>query len=235
MAKPVTEFRFPAAQLYRESLLVGDEFAKTVNHGPKNPQPIKIVDAAGQEHLGELHKEYKVLSGVGEIFQASGAARDSMIVLTVNKVPGSVPSITMRVEASKASTPTGMHLGLYHKATGAQRKAEGTPFYLDPKRLKTHAFVCGMTGSGKTVLTKAIIEEALMAGIPVVVIDLKGDLASLGVVPLALPTDKFAIFCKEETDAPGMEFARALGETEQARNRLKPFGIDDDRCKKPAD
>jgi DNA helicase HerA-like ATPase len=60
-----------------------------------------------------------------------------------------------------------------------------------------------MTGSGKTVLTKAVIEEALTTGIPVVVIDLKGDLASLGIVPLALKPEELATFCKEEDDAVG--------------------------------
>ncbi len=42
-----------------------------------------------------------------------------------------------------------------------------------------HGFVCGSTGSGKTVLAKAMVEEALLSGVPVIAIDLKGDLASM--------------------------------------------------------
>ena len=45
--------------------------------------------------------------------------------------------------------------------------------------LITHTFICGGSGSGKTVIGKAIIEEAALKGIPSIVVDLKGDLSSL--------------------------------------------------------
>jgi hypothetical protein len=45
--------------------------------------------------------------------------------------------------------------------------------------LKKHVAILGASGSGKTVLGKAIIEEAVIQGIPVIVIDPQGDLASL--------------------------------------------------------
>jgi len=48
--------------------------------------------------------------------------------------------------------------------------------------LLRHAFICGTTGSGKTVLAKIFIEEAARKGIPVIAIDLKGDISSMGVV-----------------------------------------------------
>lgn len=47
--------------------------------------------------------------------------------------------------------------------------------------LTTHAFICGATGSGKTVLAKILLEEAAMSGIPTIAIDLKGDISSLAV------------------------------------------------------
>ena len=50
---------------------------------------------------------------------------------------------------------------------------------LDAESLVQHAFVCGATGYGKTVLCKGIVEEAVRQGVPVVVVDFKGDLASL--------------------------------------------------------
>ena len=41
--------------------------------------------------------------------------------------------------------------------------------------LTTHGVVVGMTGSGKTGLAVVLIEEALLAGIPVLVLDPKSD------------------------------------------------------------
>ena len=47
------------------------------------------------------------------------------------------------------------------------------------KSLKRHFAALGSSGSGKTVLVKAIMEECIRAGIPLLLIDLQGDLASL--------------------------------------------------------
>ena len=52
-------------------------------------------------------------------------------------------------------------------------------FELDPGDLTTHGIVVGMTGSGKTGLLMVLVEEALRSSIPVVMIDVKGDLPNL--------------------------------------------------------
>jgi hypothetical protein len=49
----------------------------------------------------------------------------------------------------------------------------------DSKDLVTHGVVLGMTGSGKTGLCIALLEEAAMDNIPAIVIDPKGDIANL--------------------------------------------------------
>ncbi len=49
----------------------------------------------------------------------------------------------------------------------------------DSKDLNTHAVIIGMTGSGKTGLGIAILEEALIDNIPIIAIDPKGDLPNL--------------------------------------------------------
>jgi hypothetical protein len=49
----------------------------------------------------------------------------------------------------------------------------------DSKDLTTHAVCVGMTGSGKTGLGIALIEEAAIDNIPVLVIDPKGDMTNL--------------------------------------------------------
>ena len=52
---------------------------------------------------------------------------------------------------------------------------------IPPDALRRHVVCFGASGSGKTVLAKAIIEEAVRAGIPVIAIDPQGDLASLAI------------------------------------------------------
>ena len=49
----------------------------------------------------------------------------------------------------------------------------------DSKDLVTHGVVLGMTGSGKTGLCLALLEEAAMDNIPAIVIDPKGDIPNL--------------------------------------------------------
>ncbi|HEX4412060.1 MAG TPA: helicase HerA-like domain-containing protein, partial [Lacipirellulaceae bacterium] len=58
-------------------------------------------------------------------------------------------------------------------------KTDSKPLLYDSKDLTTHAVCVGMTGSGKTGLCLAMIEEAALNGIPVIAIDPKGDLANL--------------------------------------------------------
>ncbi len=56
---------------------------------------------------------------------------------------------------------------------------DGTKFELDRASLTKHAIILGATGSGKTVLSKVIVEEAALQGIPTFAIDPKGDIGNL--------------------------------------------------------
>jgi DNA helicase HerA-like ATPase len=49
----------------------------------------------------------------------------------------------------------------------------------DSKDLTTHAVCVGMTGSGKTGLGIIVLEEAIIDGIPAIIIDPKGDMGNL--------------------------------------------------------
>ncbi len=53
------------------------------------------------------------------------------------------------------------------------------PLLYKNKNLTTHAVILGMTGSGKTGLGIALLEEAALDKIPAIIIDPKGDMANL--------------------------------------------------------
>src|SRR5690606_5616832 len=65
---------------------------------------------------------------------------------------------------------------------GAWSSLSGRPggnLQLPAHHLLTHSVAVGMTGSGKTGLLFVLVEEALRSGIPVLMVDLKGDLPNL--------------------------------------------------------
>jgi hypothetical protein len=68
----------------------------------------------------------------------------------------------------------------------------------DSKDLNTHAVIIGMTGSGKTGLGIALMEEALIDNIPVIAIDPKGDLPNLLLNFPKLQPDDFRPWINEQ-------------------------------------
>ena len=73
-------------------------------------------------------------------------------------------------------------LGVFYLGRVYDPAAKATtpaPLLYDAKDLTTHAVCVGMTGSGKTGLGIALIEEAALDGIPAIVIDPKGDMGNL--------------------------------------------------------
>ena len=86
----------------------------------------------------------------------------------------------------------------------------------DSKDLVTHAVCVGMTGSGKTGLCLALLEEAAIDGIPAIIIDPKGDLGNLLLTFPSLTGEDFQPWINEE-DArkkglSSVDFAKAQAE-----------------------
>src|SRR3989442_2652967 len=71
-------------------------------------------------------------------------------------------------------------------------KIDGTVLTIDPASLTKHSVVFGATGSGKTVLCKAIIEEAASRGVPVLAIDPKSDIGCLAIRSLGFSFRAFS-------------------------------------------
>ena len=80
---------------------------------------------------------------------------------------------------------------------GTKKPKDGILLY-DSKDLLTHAVCVGMTGSGKTGLCLAMLEEAAIDGIPAIIIDPKGDLANLLLTFPDLKPEDFLPWINEE-------------------------------------
>lgn len=61
---------------------------------------------------------------------------------------------------------------------GGEKGNRGRPVTMNKSVLKRHAAFLGGSGSGKTTLALSLIEQLLLRGVPAVLIDRKGDLAS---------------------------------------------------------
>ena len=81
---------------------------------------------------------------------------------------------------------------------GQKKQAPDGLLLYDSKDLVTHAVCVGMTGSGKTGLCLALIEEAAIDGIPAILIDPKGDLANLLLTFPALRPEDFRPWINED-------------------------------------
>ena len=94
---------------------------------------------------------------------------------------------------------TGMFLGESVDPTNHTRS--GKRIELDPASFTTHGVIVGQTGSGKTGLGMVLIEEALRAGIPTLLIDPKGDLANLALTFPELRAEDFKPWVEGEDSA----------------------------------
>src|ERR1051325_7039996 len=104
----------------------------------------------------------------------------------------------------------------------------------DSKDLVTHAVCVGMTGSGKTGLCIALLEEAAIDGIPGIIIDPKGDLSNLLLTFPDLAADDFAPWINEE-DAQKKGLSAAEFASQQAefwKKGLSEWGEDGERIKR---
>ncbi|MGC3972877.1 MAG: DUF87 domain-containing protein [Nitrospira sp.] len=113
------------------------------------------------------------------------------------------------------------YLGRPYALEAKQPKA-GWLLY-DSKDLVTHAVCVGMTGSGKTGLCIGLLEEAAIDGIPVIVIDPKGDLSNLLLTFPQLRGEDFAPWINED-DARKKGLSPADYATQQAALWQKGLG-----------
>ena len=114
------------------------------------------------------------------------------------------------------------HLGV---ARPLNLKNEVAPAHLPAHHLVTHCVAVGMTGSGKTGLVTVLIEEAMRNQVPVMVIDVKGDLPNL---LLQVPSFEPSAIMPWVDGLSVQEDAQTLATrlAEERRKGLTAFGID---------
>src|SRR6478736_5625511 len=117
-----------------------------------------------------------------------------------------------------------LNLGGWRQLNGAEG---GRALWLPAEHLVTHGVVVGMTGSGKTGLVTVMIEEAARAGVPTVVIDIKGDLPNLLLAFPDFDPARFARWVESEPGTPSSPeaVARAAELVEKRRAELKEWNI----------
>ena len=104
-----------------------------------------------------------------------------------------MPQREFRLGRARARSPEkALATGKDASGNVAAPAAGSAPEYnLPAHHLVTHAVCVGMTGSGKTGLCIGLVEEALRSRVPVLLIDVKGDLANLALTFDALDGPSF--------------------------------------------
>jgi len=159
---------------------------KTVLHG-------RAVTPDGQEWPVALNVPNRTLDGLGIWLRSlpQGQDRRSFCVavareapLLLRVAPSDVPAPPEGQE--RVAVPSRPHEGLFIGRTLEDQfnelVATNDPFVVRESDLLTHTFICGVTGAGKTVIAKALLEEAALKRIPAIAIDLKGDISSLALM-----------------------------------------------------
>jgi hypothetical protein len=124
------------------------------------------------------------------------------------------------------------YLGKTHNPSTGQ--PEEVLVMYDSKDLVTHGVCVGMTGSGKTGLCIALLEEAAIDSIPALVIDPKGDMANLLLTFPNLGANEFLPWINADDAARAGQSAEqyAAGQAETWKKGLAQWGQDGRRIQK---
>lgn len=130
-------------------------------------------------------------------------------------------------------------LGVFYlgREVGRSGAADGPLLLYKSSHLTTHAVCVGMTGSGKTGLCVALLEEAAIDGVPAIVIDPKGDLGNLLLTFPDLSAGSFASWVNPREAQTAGQSVEQFGAAQAAAwaKGLADWGEDGDRIKRLKD
>jgi hypothetical protein len=193
------KFEIPVRLFKREYIPVPDRFVELIGTTLEKV-PLTFIDEDGQEFVADLYPRQCRIGGLGEWYRTYSPTPESKILLELLDAQKGEFKITLDPQGEGSRHRHGLFVGRRYNMV-ASVKYELGPDYFVPKRdLLTHIFICGLTGSGKTVLAKAVIEEAALNRIPCIVIDLKGDMSSLGMIPSSFEPAEFEPWIEARDD-----------------------------------
>src|SRR5262249_22671298 len=173
----------------------GQAFRKFRENGGRSLL-VPIADWERMMMVREFHAQHRQDKGFAEWFKRAKLLSDIPVLVQLLRLdlfrapPTPKPEAGPPVNASPAGPkdteekegPLAMLLDeMGNKADSilaGRQQGSGKPITLNKSVLKRHAAVLGGSGSGKTTLALCIIEQLLLRGTPVVLIDRKGDLCS---------------------------------------------------------
>ncbi len=216
----IRTFLIPAGKFKRHYLEVPQEFAEVLGSRAEK-EPLSVFDSDDKkEFIVDFHPKTLMLEGLAEWVRAHQPAAESIISISV--LDSENRKLEIHLEGKDDEKEGGgLYLGNEYNMVGAKKYESGRKWLLPAGDLLTHVFICGVTGSGKTVVGKALIEEAAIKGIPSILVDLKGDLSS---VALNLATlEEFERWTEARSNQD--KSAAAKQSLERHRKKLEDSGL----------
>ncbi len=222
VGEPGPKFNISARKFKREYLEVPKEFLDLVGMSQEK-EPLFFKDSTGNKLILDLWPRRGLLGGLAEWYRASNVNPDDTILIECLNREEKLFSISLERSGLEAERE-GLYLGRKYYMLASTKKGLSSNYLLPEADLLTHVFICGVTGSGKTVLAKALIEEAALRSIPSILIDLKGDLSSIAIKFDSLQAEEFEpwVEAKNQTERK----VAAEKEAQRHREKLGELGIE---------
>jgi hypothetical protein len=172
---------FPAPGRSQVAKTIGEVLKKGGSKHVVRDQDIRTLAALEQfvkRHASSPELEPWLTSErvASKIELVKAIAGDDLVAKPAPPAPPKVP--TPEPPPISMPIPSGAVPGTIH--LGETRSLSPTPVTRDPATLMRHAAFLGGSGSGKTTLALNIVEQCLMNGVPVLLVDRKGDLCRYG-------------------------------------------------------
>jgi hypothetical protein len=176
-----SSFFIPVKKFKKGYLEMPEEFKNLFVSNASDKQPLWFIDKDSDKYIVEYYPDRNLVSGLAEWYRKYNPVEDSIISLIVLDMVNKEFRISISGEPPE-HPKNGLFIGKEYNMVGARKYEASSNYYLPIEDLAKHIFICGITGSGKTVIGKAIIEEAIRNNIPSIIIDLKGDISSLALI-----------------------------------------------------
>jgi hypothetical protein len=187
----------------------------------KSEVPLILQDQNGQKFSVIYNRENNEILMSGLISWVRNYSPTAGTNLVFELLDVDQPLFRLSLDKEILPPSDGLYLGKRKDLLG--KFSTDQRFYLPVQDLVTHVFICGVTGTGKTVMGKSIIEEAILKGIPSIIVDLKGDLSSLGLIFSSLEESEFEPWVEVQARQNRQDVIRA--EVVQHKEKLATFGL----------